>query len=147
MNSALSSALFEDQTKHFSQKLFEIRSWVVNKISYPVLDVTFSHPGRKDFRVRLLCNNYDQLPASIELLSGDGCFLGQDIPRGHGVINHSNHPTTRRPFICSPGSLEYHTHPSHLNDHWETYKGESGYDLGGILTQIHNAWLKTKDVA
>lgn len=146
MNSALSSALFESQTKHFSQTLLEVRSWVVNKMSYPILDVTFSHPGRKDFRVRMLCTNYNEQPASIELLSGEGCYLGQDIPRGSNVINHGNHPKTHRPFICSPGSLEYHTHTSHLKDHWENYKGKSGYDLGGMLTQIHNAWLKTTDV-
>jgi hypothetical protein len=146
MNSALSANLFEYQTKHFSERLLEARAWMVNKMSYPILDVTFSYPGRKLFRVRMICSNYDELPVSIELLGGDGSYLAV-VPSGSGVINGGIHQNTQRPFICSPGSLEYHTHPSHLTDHWENFKGKSGYDLGGMLTQIHNAWLKTQDVA
>jgi hypothetical protein len=115
-------------------------------MSYPVLDVTFSSQVRKPLRVRMRCENYDQLPASIELLSEEGNYLTV-TPSGHGVINGGNHPTTNRPFICSPGSREYHTHPSHLGDAWENYKGKSGFDLGGMLTQIFNAWKKTNDVA
>jgi hypothetical protein len=146
MNATLSRTLFEDQTKHLSKRLLDLRSWVINKMSYPILDVTFYHPGRKAIRIRLVCNEYDELPSSIELLSEDGFYLAQ-TPTGSNVINGGNHHKTQRPFICSPGSLEYHTHQSHVNDLWENYKGKSGYDLGGMLTQIHNAWLKTKDVS
>ena len=145
MNSALSRALFDAQTKHFNPRLLEVRSWMVNLMSYPILDVTFSHPGRKAFRVRMICSNYDEEPASIELLGEDGFYLAV-VPTGSGVINKAKHKKTGRPFICSPGSLEYHTHQSHLNDSWESYKGKPGFDLGGVLTQIHNAWHKTKDV-
>ncbi|MDZ7650295.1 MAG: hypothetical protein U5K54_25920 [Cytophagales bacterium] len=146
MNSALSKEMFDDQTKHFSERLLELREWTVNKMSYPILDVTFSRPGRKQFRVRMICDNYDEFPSSIELLGGDGAYLVH-APTGSNVINIGKHQNTQRPFICSPGSLEYHTHPSHLTDLWENYKGTSRYDLGGMLTQIHNAWLKTQDVA
>lgn len=144
MNHALSKALFDDETRFFNQRLLELRGWAVNRMSYPVLDVTFLSAGRKSFRVRLICNNYNSNPASFELLSPDGFYLAH-VPLGSGVINGGLHQNTGRPFICTPGSLEYHTHPSHLNDSWENYKGKSGYDLGGMLTQIYNAWLKTND--
>jgi hypothetical protein len=145
MNSALSRALFDEQTRHFGDRLLEVRSWTVNLMSYPILDMTFSRPGRKNFRVRMVCDNYDEQPASIELLGDDNTYLAK-VPTGSNVINNGPHHNTQRPFICSPGAREYHTHQSHLTDLWECYKGKSGYDLGGMLTQIHNAWLKTKDV-
>lgn len=146
MNATLTRTLFEDQTKNLTGRLLEVRSWVINKMSYPILDVTFSHLGRRSLRVRMVCLDYDELPASIELLSEDGHYLAQ-TPAGSNVINGGKHHNTQRPFICSPGSLEYHTHQSHVSDLWENYRGKSGYDLGGMLTQIYNAWLKTKDVA
>lgn len=145
MNATLSKALFVEQTQHFNARLLELRSWKMNGISYPNLDITFYQPGRKPFRVRMRCDNYDELPPSIDLLSEAGDYLTQ-IPTGSGVINGGNHPSTHRPFICSAGSLEYHTHPSHLNDAWENYKGKSDFDLGGILTQIFYAWQKTTDI-
>jgi hypothetical protein len=27
-----------------------------------------------------------------------------------------------RPFACVQGTFEYHCHPSHLNDRWDTYR-------------------------
>lgn len=145
MNLILSQKLFEEQTKHFSEKLLKLRSWSINEIAYPTLDVTFRHQGRVPFRVRMRCNSYDELPCTIELLKENGDYYLK-TPIGTGVINNGRHPITNRPFICSPGSLEYHTHPSHLNDAWDNYRNKSGYDLGGMMTQIYNAWLKTKDV-
>jgi len=145
MNTTLSMALFDEQTKHFNARLIELRSWKVNEISYPNLNITFHQLGRKPFRIRMRCDRYDELPPAVDLLDETGIYLTQ-TPTGSGVINGGNHPGTQRPFICSPGSLEYHTHPSHLNDAWENYKGKSGFDLGGILTQIFYAWQKTNDV-
>jgi hypothetical protein len=37
-------------------------------------------------------------------------------------VPHSIHPTFGRPFICIQGVLEYHTHPSHLDDSWDRYR-------------------------
>jgi hypothetical protein len=38
------------------------------------------------------------------------------------------------------GVREYHTHSSHVSDAWENYKTKSGYDLGGVITQVWRAW-------
>ncbi len=40
------------------------------------------------------------------------------------------------------GAREYHTHPSHVGDVWESVKASSSFTLGGILTQLWHAWLK-----
>jgi hypothetical protein len=40
------------------------------------------------------------------------------------------------------GSREYHTHESHISDIWDNYRGMPEFSLGGIITQLWNAWLK-----
>lgn len=144
MNPSFSKLIFEKETNGFTTRLLEIRSWIINEKSYPYLDVTFHSIERKPLRIKIICENYNEEPASIQLLNEDGTFLLK-APTGQGVINPGIHPVTNRPFICSPGSKEYHIHSSHLNDSWENYKGQPGYDLGGMLTQIYNAWKKTTD--
>lgn len=145
MNRALSQALFEREANALnSARLLELRNWMINGITFPVIDITFSQPDRNSFRVRLLCNDWNEQPPSVELLSADGSYL-EKLPSGSGVLNSGLHGNTGRPFICTPGTLEYHTHPSHLQDSWENYKGKSSFDLGGLLTQIWNAWNKTND--
>jgi hypothetical protein len=145
MNKALSEAVFDEQTKNLADpRLLKVRMWVINEINYPIVDITFQRPGRRPFRVRLKCDKWNSEPPPIELLSEGGSYLSR-LPSGSGVLNQGPHPTTGRPFICSPGALEYHIHSSHVTDHWENYKGKSSFDLGGIITQIWNAWRKTND--
>jgi hypothetical protein len=145
MNRALSQAVFDEQTKNLADsRLLETRLWVINEINYPKVDITFKQPGRKPFRVRLDCSQWDFVPPAVELFAEDGSYLSR-LPSGSGVLNQGPHPTTGRPFICTPGALEYHIHPSHINDHWDNYKSKSSFNLGGIITQIWNAWRKTND--
>jgi hypothetical protein len=37
-------------------------------------------------------------------------------------LSHSTHPVLGRPFACVRGTFEYHCHPSHLNDRWDSYR-------------------------
>lgn len=37
-------------------------------------------------------------------------------------VPHSIHPATGKPFVCMQGVAEYHSHPSHLDDHWDRYR-------------------------
>lgn len=143
MHRDVSKALFEAQT-NFPRELLDARGWTVLSKEFPVLDVVFEAPTRKALRVRMICEDWNDLPPSIELLNRDGEKL-KKLPTGSGVLNSSPHPSTGASFICSPGSREYHTHGSHTSDLWENYKQQSGYSLGEILTQIHGAWLITRD--
>ncbi len=146
MNQTLSKAIFEKETKELNGRGAQVRSWIVNELNYPIVDITFTRAGRKPFQVKMKCQDYDELPSSIEFLSADGNLL-TIVPSGTSVINGGPHSVTQRPFICSPGTLEYHTHVSHVPDKWENYRGKPEYDLGGILTQIYHAWCKTTDPA
>ena len=145
MNAELSKAFFDFDTKSLTaDRLLNVRLWTINELAYPIIDITFTKDGRNPFRVKLNCNAWNENPPSIELLSVDGNYLTR-LPSGSGVLNPGPHPLTGRPFICTVGSIEYHTHTSHITDHWENYKGKPSYDLGGIITQIWNAWRKTND--
>ncbi len=112
--------------------------------AYPLLDVAFIAAGRRTLRLQLHCEDWNELPPSIALLDVDGSLTSQPPTGPTGVFNNSAHPATGRPFICMAGAREYHTHSSHIGDHWSNYKLRSGYDLGGIVSQIWSAWLKSQ---
>jgi hypothetical protein len=143
MHELLSRQLFDKEAEGIARAA-EPRDWTVFTIEYPTIDVGFSGEGRPDLRVRMICDNWDEQPPSVQLLSMDGAFL-TSLPRGlSGIFNGSLHPLTGRPFVCMRGTREYHTHPSHIGDLWGNYKGKSENSLGGILTQLWHAWRKTK---
>jgi putative metal binding uncharacterized protein len=138
---AVCNVLFDRQVG-FSPALLAERAWEVLSCEFPTLEVLFTDPGRVPLRVKMTCADWNEFPPSIALLDREGEFL-INIPRDPaGVFNPSVHPATGRPFICMRGSLEYHIHPSHVNDPWELLRGKSAYDLGGILTQVWRAWRK-----
>jgi hypothetical protein len=140
MNEALSKALFEQEVSGLTPRLLKLRNWKLYSREFPVLDVGFCAPGRPELRVRLRATNWNDQAASVELLNAEGQFLAQ-APR-HPVFNNSAHPITGRPFVCMAGAHEYHTHPSHLGDSWENYKGKPAFRLGELAAQIWQAWSK-----
>lgn len=142
MNEAISQAKF-NRDSVFNEQVLTHRKWVLNACAYPNIDCTFHDAERAPLRLHLHCNNWDAEPPSIDLLDEGGTFL-QNIPPWGGIFHAGPHPITGRPFICMRGTLEYHTHPSHLTDHWDNYRGKSGNDLAGLLSQIWSAWRKVR---
>jgi hypothetical protein len=142
MHPLASQARFEADVEGLTDALATRRGWILHCISYPVIDCAFAAPGRTGFRIRLTCDNWNDLPPSVALLAADGTLLGQLPPNPTGVFNQGPHPATHRPFVCMRGAREYHTHPSHVGDPWEAVKGTDAYSLGGILTQLWRAWGK-----
>lgn len=138
---AAAKALFDKQVG-FSPILLAERHWELLHREFPVLEIVFTANGRVPLRVRLNCPDWNETPPAIALLDRDGNYLALIARDPGGVFNPGPHPSVGRPFICMRGSLEYHTHPSHLNDPWAQLRGTSSYDLGGIVTQLWNAWKK-----
>lgn len=143
MNEAASKALFERDVLGLGARLLTSRSWRLYGVEFPVLDVGFRAPNRVEFRLRLIAKNWNDDPPCVELLNSAGEFLTHLPQHPGGVFNNGKHHLTGRPFVCMAGTLEYHTHPSHVGDFWDNYKKRDGYTLGGILTQLWNAWLKS----
>lgn len=144
MNETAAKMLFEVQLATIHERLLLLREWHVYDTTYPVLDIGFRDDTRTELRVQMRCDHWNEQPPSVRLLGADGQLL-ITVPRDPaGIFNPGPHPHTGAPFICMRGSWEYHAHPSHLTDDWSLCRGHSGYDLGGILTQIWRAWRKAQ---
>ena len=144
MNETAAKTLFEAQCAMIPERLLSLREWHVYDTTYPMLEIGFRGKTRAELRVQMRCDHWNEQPPSVRLLGASGQLLTA-IPRDPaGIFNQGPHPQTRVPFICMRGSREYHTHPSHLTDDWGLCRNQSGYDLGGILTQIWRAWRKAQ---
>lgn len=140
MHEAACRRLFDDAVAGLTHELCSTRGWTLVTSTFPILEVGFEAPGRTPFRVRLICDDWNELPPSVLLLDGSGAPL-TTLPSSPGTpFNGSAHPTTGRPFVCMVSTREYHTHTSHVGDRWENYRDRAGYELGGILTQLWRAW-------
>lgn len=146
MHELASRALFEDQTKHLADQILEVRHWSIVTSTYPVLEVRFEEDGRAPMHVRMECGDWHDVPPSVTLLDGVGKVLQVGAaPTGSNIFHQGPHSASRNlPFVCMAGTREYHTHSSHVGDSWTNYRTLSGYDLGGIMTQIWNGWRKCK---
>lgn len=142
MHKLAAKALFDSNLAAVSGQLATTRRWTIHKIEFPIFDCEFCHPEKSHLRLYLNCGDWNTLPPRIGLLTAEGEPLTVMPGSKTGVFNGSDHPITRKPFICMPGSLEYHTHKSHVADLWEPLRDKSKMSLGGILTQIWNAWRK-----
>ena len=142
MHPAAAKLLFDEQVRELTPALAERRDWVLHLIDFPSIDCAFTANGRTTLRLQLHCDDWNDLPPAITLHAGNGDLLSELPPNPTGVFNLGPHPSTQRPFVCMRGAREYHTHPSHVGDLWENLKDQENYTLGGILTQLWNAWHK-----
>jgi hypothetical protein len=144
MNEAIAKELFDQDAGKIPDKLIAGRNWKLYSREFPVLDIGFRLDGRSEMRVRLTAKNWNDTPPSVALLDSEGNFLiATQLPKSPGtVFNGSAHPSTGHPFVCMAGTLEYHTHSSHVGDVWDNYKRKDSHTLGGITTQIWNSWVK-----
>jgi hypothetical protein len=144
MNEAVAKEMFDQDAGKIPDKLIAVRNWKLYSTDFPVLDIGFLADGRSELRLRLTAKNWNDAPPSVALLDSDGNFLvAAQLPKSSGtVFNGSAHANTGHPFVCMAGTLEYHTHSSHVQDAWDNYKRRDSFRLGGIVTQIWNSWLK-----
>lgn len=72
--------------------------------------------------LRLDAERYDGDPVGVFVASAtDGHLLpGSEWPTG---LYQGEHPTLQRPFVCVRGTIDYHAHPSHVDDVWDRYRG------------------------
>ena len=141
MHEAAARALFERDTAFLTPRFLKARRWYVHDRSFPVLDLSFQHETHPELRLRICAQDWNARPPSIELLDSTGSRIPVNGAPRDTVFHQGPHPKTGLPFVCKPGTFEYHTHDSHLNDHWENYRGKDAYTLGALLDQIWHAWL------
>lgn len=138
MHEALAKANFEADVAKLSDESAARVGLEIHARTFPILDVMVLHS--RPLRLRVHGDSWDELPVSVDLLSSDGSYFTGATP---GDIFHQGpHPNTGRPFVCMRGTREYHTHGSHLGDHWENYRGLDGMNIPGIVMQIARVWRK-----
>ena len=72
--------------------------------------------------LRLDGARYDAEPFRVAVTTTDGEPVPHHMwPPG---LSLGVHPVLNRPFACLQGTYEYHSHPSHLADHWATYRNQ-----------------------
>jgi hypothetical protein len=140
MHPQLSEARFENDLAGVTQELCELRSWTIFEKKSPVFDVGFASPAGSRLRLRLTADSWNDLPPKIALLNWDGSPMSNKP--GSNIFHPGPHRDTGQAFICMRGSREYHTHESHVSDHWEPLRNLAEFRLGEIVTQIWNGWRK-----
>lgn len=143
MNPTAAKALFEAAIAGFDDRHLAARGWIVHSRAFPSLDLSFRSAERQELRIRVGCEDWNDTPPSVDLLSPNGTLTGIPAQRSgstSSIFNASSHPRTGRPFVCMVGIREYHDHPSHVRDLWTNYKSLDSYSLGGILMQLWRGW-------
>jgi hypothetical protein len=145
VNEVVSKTLFDREVANL-QRLAALRDWTIHRAEFPIIDVGFADESRLPLRIRMVAAAWNDLPPSVELLAPDGAFLpcGTSKLLPGGVLNPGPHRFTGRPFVCMVGTKEYHTHENHVGDSWDNYRRRDGMSLLYILSQIWEAWLRTK---
>jgi hypothetical protein len=119
------------------------RNWSINELQFPIMDVTFK--GSKPVRMRLTCDNWNELPPAEKILLTDGTpWAGPTT--NPSIFNLGPHSQQGGSFVCMPGFRGYHTHGSHVSDAWSNYRGKDGNNLPGLLDQLSRAWRKIMGV-
>ena len=139
MHEVLARRKFDGDVASLNDILVRTSRVTVHSRTFPVLDLTFEHTT--PLRLQLIATDWNEAPPSVVLLNLDGSTCSTPMPGG--IFNQGPHPSTGKPFVCMRGTLEYHTHESHINEVWDQYKGTDGMDLVGIALQIGNAWRRT----
>jgi hypothetical protein len=92
---------------------------------------------REQFILALDLTDFDSQAPTAEVLSVDGTALPRERwPRdteGQGIV--PDHPLWRhRPFFCRPGTREFHSHPQHEDEPWDSYR--EGLSLSNIVLSL-----------
>jgi Predicted metal binding domain len=142
VHEVLAKASFDSELRLLDGELCSRRGWILQVAEYPQLTVDFTRASRPSLRLVVECANFPSVPPAVALANDNGEMLLQVPALPGGQFHQGPHAKTGRPFVCMRGTREYHTHESHLTDSWDNYRATPEFSLGGILTQIWNAWMK-----
>jgi hypothetical protein len=81
---------------------------------------------------------YDQLPSRLPRLVPVGQVPpGMSPPIGVQDLMVAHGDGSQIPFLCLPGTREYHDHPGHSGDSWLLHRGMGEGTLNFILSQLY----------
>lgn len=164
---AVSQAKFDREVRHFRTHAVEHRrrGCLLLEASFPTVLLAFGVPSLRPwpllFGVSVDFMNYDAVSLSVSVVNpwtGAALRKGQ-VPPGlprftpspkdlfkilrkqayipNGDLLQSEDPPHDVPFVCTPGTREYHWHPAHSGDSWWLYRGRGR----GTLDDIKEVFL------
>lgn len=97
------------------------------------------------FAIRLDYTNYDLEPPSLTFIHPFTKEPASPIVPFREVANGTErqillaeHPITGLPFICQPGTAEYHVHPEHRNESWLAEHRDRS--VGRLANVVERVW-------
>ena len=94
MHEAASRALFEEEVSKIGSELLDLRGWSLFSKEYPILEVGFSAQDGARFRLKLVCDDWNERPPSVQFLDCEG----RPLTRSSG---------TRRVYSTIPSSSDH----------------------------------------
>jgi Predicted metal binding domain len=153
----ISLAKLDRDYAHFERNpdIYRERGWIVLRRAELELDIAFAarvqdNSSAAPLPVMTACvrfdySNYDLMPPSVRFVD---FFTGAPItPHVRALVISSDreppndllvngHPATNEPFLCVPGTREYHTHPQHTGDSWLLHRGRGAGTLVALCDVI-----------
>jgi hypothetical protein len=151
----VSRGKFDQALEQFrgTERMQRARGIFLVQAFFPDMEFLFSIPRLKPltvlFSVKINFDNYDLEPLSIRFTDP---LTGENLPVATvpmlRKIEHLDRPpefqplvqkdATGLPFICMPGTREYHVHPAHTGDAWLRHRSIAGEGtLGFILDKLY----------
>lgn len=145
----VTAAKFARELEHWDANAdtYRRRGWLMVARAETSVDVAFTAkvalPGQVidvvAATVRFDFCNYDLWPPSvafIDLAEGSPWMPPMraiaDTPDGPRDLLVNGHPNTGQPFLCVPGTREYHSHPQHSGDDWLLHRGTGAGRLASL---------------
>lgn len=107
--------------------------------------IDLSRCSERELVLELGCDRYDGLPPTAQLLAPDGTQLPAEQwptdPAGTGIVD--GHPDYSRKFFCRRGLREFHSHPQHEDEPWDTFREALRLPAValGLLADLQNRFI------
>jgi hypothetical protein len=150
IDSTVTKRKFEQELNTFlaGRESYRKRGILLLDATYPNIFVGFCvaklRPPVIAFAISVNFDNFDFEPLSIEFVDPFSFAPAGGFPllrRLDGTVQPQNltqQDTSGRPFICIPGTREYHNHPAHTGDSWLLHRKKGGEgSLGFLLEKIY----------
>ncbi|WP_328442726.1 hypothetical protein [Amycolatopsis sp. NBC_00438] len=115
---ALLTQLLDDEVEVARSRLGD-RATGIERVS-STIRVPLSAPDGSPLLLVLDGSNFDAAPFGVTVTEPDGSPA--PLERWPAGLGASMHPVLNRPFVCVRGCAEYYSHPSHLQESWDTVR-------------------------
>lgn len=155
----VSQAKFNGEVERLLARRWEEhrRGWFLIEATFPTVFVIFAkpdlHPKAVLFGVEIDFSNYDLWAPSVRLVDPftRTPYKTKNLPNGITFLrwrdSDSEFPSEhllqsegpeKIPFLCFPGTREYHQHPAHTGDSWLLHRNRGEGTLYFLLEKIYD---------